>query len=70
MYLSTVLIIMNLLIWGTICAAIVYLFILLVKVLKKYLRTKPVREEKQKVCQRWPESISFSYIQGSEGYQK
>ena len=46
MYLSTILIIISLLIWGIICAAIVYLFILLVKALKKYLRTKPVREEK------------------------
>lgn len=57
MYLSTILIIISLLIWGIICAAIVYLFILLVKALKKYLRTKPVREEKQKVCQTLGEMI-------------
>lgn len=57
MYLSTILIIISLLIWGIICAAVVYLFILLVKALKKYLRTKPVREEKQKVCQTLGEMI-------------
>lgn len=51
MYLSTILLMISLLIFGIICAAIVYLFLLLIKVLKKYLRTKPDREEKQKVCQ-------------------
>lgn len=42
MYLST-LIIINLLIWGIILTVIVYVFILLIKALKKYLRAKPVQ---------------------------
>lgn len=57
MYLSVVLIMISLLIRVIFCTAVVYLFILLVKALKKYLKAKPVREEKQKVCQTLGEMI-------------
>lgn len=37
------------LIWAAMAAAVVYLFILIIKALKKYIGSKEVREEKQEV---------------------
>lgn len=46
MLIGTVFTFVNLLILALIVGALIYLFVLLVKALRKYLRTEPVRKEK------------------------
>jgi len=40
-----------------ICAGLVYLFVLLVKALRKYLRSGEIRKEKSKVCKSLGETL-------------
>ncbi len=37
--------ILNLVLWVVLCGAMIYLFVLLVKALRKYLNSKPIREQ-------------------------
>lgn len=61
-FLGLFMFIINLLLLAVICGGIVYLFILLVKALKKYLKSTPIKEEKKKVCQTLGEIIKENRI--------
>ncbi len=50
MLLTQLLAILVLLVYAVIAGAILYLFVLIVKALRKYIRSQPVRREKQAVC--------------------
>lgn len=50
MYIMTIHLILALILQLAIAAALIYLFILLVRALKKYLSSKEVRAEKNMVC--------------------
>lgn len=49
MIIATLFVTVNLILWCAIAAAVVYLFILVVKALKKYINSKEVREEKEQI---------------------
>lgn len=49
MFGASILAVVALVVYGAVLAAIVYLFLLLVRALKKYLNSAPVREEKAAV---------------------
>lgn len=54
---ASILAIVALLVNGVILAAVIYLFILLVRALKKYLSSAPVREEKAAICKSLGETL-------------
>ena len=68
MYIATFHIITALIIQLIITGAIIYLFFLLVKALKKYLSSKEVREEKREVQKTLGEALKEHRIQAPQIY--
>ena len=61
MYIMTTFMILALIFWLAVTAALIYLFILLVKALKKYIASKEVRAEKSIVrCRMTQEFVAES----------
>lgn len=57
MYLTTFMVILVLIVRIAIFAALIYLFILIIKALKKYTHSKEIRQEKKAVCQTLGEAL-------------
>lgn len=56
MLIGTIVTFINLLIFALIVSGMIYLFILLVKALRKYLKADPVRKEKARLPVLWARS--------------
>lgn len=62
MLTATIYSIINLILLAVICTALIYLFVLLAKALKKYIMAKPAEDERQRVCQTLGETIKANRI--------
>lgn len=56
MLIGTIVTFINLLIFALIVGGLIYLFVLLVKALRKYLKAEPVRKEKAETAVLWARS--------------